>query len=211
MIHILCYGDSNTYGLTPDWSGRYPWPVRWPGALQALLGADYHVAEDGLIGRTSAFPDRHRPGRSALDLLPIAIECHSPLDYLLLLLGTNDCKTEKTRTAEEAAAGMERLLDVCRKQLPPETRLVLITPPPLHAPVLERDPDFDARSVAVSEALGARHRSLTARYGCGYLDAGAVTRASDEDGEHLDAQGHAALAAAAANMILHDRERGNLS
>ena len=73
-MNILCYGDSNTYGLTTDWKGRLPRDVRWPGRLQMLLGADHYVLEDGLIGRTCAIPDYHRYGRSAMDFLPVALE-----------------------------------------------------------------------------------------------------------------------------------------
>ncbi len=47
MKNILCFGDSNTYGLNPEWVkgnfGRHPFNVRWPGRLQALLGSDYHI------------------------------------------------------------------------------------------------------------------------------------------------------------------------
>lgn len=204
MVNILCYGDSNTYGYTPDWKSRYPRDVRWPGALQALLGDDFYVAEDGLIGRTTAFPDANRYGRSAMEFLPVAIESHSPLDYIVLMLGTNDCKAEKTRSAGEAAAGLEQLVQLTIGMLPMYTKLVIVTPPPIHAPVTERDPDFDAQSVTVSEKLAEQHRMIAEAYGCRYLDAGMVTRFSDEDGEHLDGQGHAALAKAIAELILRD-------
>ena len=65
MIEILCFGDSNTYGFTPDWKHRYGRDIRYPGVLQTLLGDGYYVAEDGLVGRTAAFPDSNRDGRSA--------------------------------------------------------------------------------------------------------------------------------------------------
>lgn len=207
MVNVLCYGDSNTYGYTPDWKSRYPRNVRWPGALQALLGEAFYVVEDGLIGRTTAFPDSNRYGRSAMDFLPVAIESHSPLDYVVLMLGTNDCKAEKTRSAEEAAAGLDRLVRLATGMLPMYTKLVVVTPPPIHAPVLERDPDFDAQSIAVSEGLAEQQRMIASAYGCLYLDAGTVTRTSDEDGEHLDEQGHAALAKAVAELILQDIAR----
>lgn len=207
MVNVLCYGDSNTYGYTPDWKSRYPRNVRWPGALQALLGEAFYVVEDGLIGRTTAFPDSNRYGRSAMDFLPVAIESHSPLDYVVLMLGTNDCKAEKTRSAEEAAAGLDRLVRLATGMLPMYTKLVVVTPPPIHAPVLERDPDFDAQSIAVSEGLAEQQRMIASAYGCLYLDAGTVTRTSNEDGEHLDEQGHAALAKAVAELILQDIAR----
>ena len=50
---------------------------------QALLGDGYYVAEDGLIGRTAAFPDSNRDGRSALETLPLSIESHGPVQVLV--------------------------------------------------------------------------------------------------------------------------------
>ncbi len=52
MKTILLYGDSNTWGLTPilpagqicAMSGK----ERWGGVLQAQLGDDYNVLEEGL-------------------------------------------------------------------------------------------------------------------------------------------------------------------
>lgn len=33
MKHILCFGDSNTYGYIPQTGKRYPWGVRWTSIL----------------------------------------------------------------------------------------------------------------------------------------------------------------------------------
>lgn len=55
MIEILCFGDSNTYGFTPDWKHRYGRDIRYPGVLQALLGDGYYVAEDGLVAARRRF------------------------------------------------------------------------------------------------------------------------------------------------------------
>ena len=32
MIEILCFGDSNTYGFTPDWKHRYGRDIRYPSS-----------------------------------------------------------------------------------------------------------------------------------------------------------------------------------
>lgn len=47
MKNILCFGDSNTYGLKPDGTGRYDFTVRYPGKLQEFLGKEFHVIEEG--------------------------------------------------------------------------------------------------------------------------------------------------------------------
>ena len=131
MIEILCFGDSNTYGFTPDWKHRYGRDIRYPGVLQTLLGDGYYVAEDGLIGRTAAFPDSNRDGRSALETLPLSIESHGPVQYIILMLGTNDCKADKTRSAEEVGIGMDKLIRLVIGMLPAWTKILLVAPPPL--------------------------------------------------------------------------------
>ena len=34
MKQILCFGDSNTYGLVPIENSRYEWGVRWTSILE---------------------------------------------------------------------------------------------------------------------------------------------------------------------------------
>ena len=48
---LLCFGDSNTWGLNGETGMRLPWEQRWTGLLQKKLGEDaYHVIEEGLCG-----------------------------------------------------------------------------------------------------------------------------------------------------------------
>jgi lysophospholipase L1-like esterase len=43
---ILCYGDSNTRGQTPDRTGRRrSADIRWTGVLQQNLGVGYSIIE----------------------------------------------------------------------------------------------------------------------------------------------------------------------
>ena len=90
MKSILCYGDSNTYGLMPDSPDRYPRDVRWTGILQKKLGEDYYVIEEGLSGRTTLWDDpieEHKNGKKYL--LP-CLDSQKPVDLVILMLGTND-------------------------------------------------------------------------------------------------------------------------
>lgn len=64
MKYILCYGDSNTWGRIPITKGRYDFPVRWPGVMQAELGDGYHVYENAVNGRTTVFEDPIEEGRN---------------------------------------------------------------------------------------------------------------------------------------------------
>ena len=206
MIEILCFGDSNTYGFTPDWKHRYGRDIRYPGVLQALLGDGYYVAEDGLVGRTAAFADDNRAGRSALETLPLSIESHGPVQYIILLLVTNDCKIEKSRSAEDVGAGMDKLVRLVIGMLPAWTKILLVAPPPLGPAAPQRDPEYDAKALTVSQGVAEQYRMIAEVYGLRFLDAGTVTQMSALDGEHLDPDGHKKLAAAIADIVRSDCE-----
>ena len=53
MKQILCFGDSNTYGLIPGTKDRYDWDTRWSGRIGQRLWEDgCCIVEEGLCGRT---------------------------------------------------------------------------------------------------------------------------------------------------------------
>ena len=44
MRQILCFGDSNTYGLIPGTKDRYDWDTRWSGQIGQRLWEDAAVS-----------------------------------------------------------------------------------------------------------------------------------------------------------------------
>ncbi len=111
-MNILCFGDSNTYGYCPDGSGRFDADTRWTGLLQKKLGTNDRIIEEGLCGRTTVFSDELREGRRGLDTIGILLESHAPVDLLILMLGTNDCKTRYNASAGTIAKGLEQVIKV---------------------------------------------------------------------------------------------------
>ena len=61
-FNIVVYGDSNTYGYTPE-GLRYD--IRYGTTLNRILGRNFKVYEDGVVGRTTIYDDI-RPGRKAI-------------------------------------------------------------------------------------------------------------------------------------------------
>ena len=57
--HIVCYGDSNTHGYCAETGGRFNEEERWTCLLQAYLGDQFLVLEEGLYCGYSHF-DRQR-------------------------------------------------------------------------------------------------------------------------------------------------------
>ncbi len=205
---ILCYGDSNTWGYMPEIGTRYEEDVRYPGVLAAELGQEYRVVEEGLSGRTTVFSDRMEPERCGIDHLFPFLLSHLPLDYLVVMLGTNDTKSHFHVNAREIGYGMEELLIKARHIL--DTRgskaaVILVSPVPIHP---DNDPMFDRESWKKSRELDSVYRELAKIYGCLYLDAGAVTGDLGDDGIHLNFGGHREIGKAIAAIIKENDQRG---
>ena len=196
--NILCFGDSNTYGFIPDGSGRYDEDIRWTGLLQKRLGDKYNIIEEGLCGRTTVFHDELRSGRRGIDLIGTIMETHYPVDVLVVMLGTNDCKTRYGASAGTIAKGIEEVINKARKAPQKDPKVVLISPILLGNGVGEEgfDTEFDEKSEEVSEKLSEEYNKVAKKYGYTFLDASSVAKPSTTDREHLDENGHKALAVA---------------
>ena len=197
MRRILCFGDSNTYGYKPDGTGRFLEGVRWTSLLQQKLGADFTVYEEGLCGRTTIFQDALREGRRGLDLIGTAVETHSPLDLVIIMLGTNDCKTVYGASSDVIGKGVARLVKQVRR-FAPTSKVLVISPIHLGQQVWEDefDPEFSNHSVDVSKGLAEAYCKVSREEHTAFLDASQFAEPSEADHEHLSAEGHARLAEA---------------
>lgn len=196
MKQILCFGDSNTYGLVPKEEARYPWDIRWTGILEERIREKgYRVIEEGLCGRTTVFEDPLREGRRGTAVLPAILETHAPVELVILMLGTNDCKSVYAASPEVIGKGIEKLLDQIRQKLP-ESKVLLISPIRLGEKVWkeEYDPEFNQESVETARNLPAVYERIAKERGIYYLAASDYAAPSRKDQEHLDPAGHGRLA-----------------
>ncbi len=203
MKQILAFGDSNTWGLIPGTSPyeRYPWGVRWTSLLQEKL-QDTRVVEEGLCGRTTVFEDELRPGRKGVSSLSVMLESHYPVDFAILMLGTNDCKSFYNVSASTIGKGIERCLDVLLNYLDPR-KILLISPMDLGKDVWreDKDPEFSKESVIISKQLKDIYRSVASQRGVNFLAASDFVNASPIDNEHMDVESHRVFADAVYNKI----------
>lgn len=206
MPTLLTFGDSNTHGTPPMTRAgeyrRFGADIRWPVLAARALGWD--LAEEGLPGRTAQFADpvmgAHMDGR---DGLKIALQSHGPIDFLTLMLGTNDAKARFGASPELITGGIAALLDIAQSQEMQDRHggfgILLICPPP----VLEQGPIMDqfygarARGLALPPLYGDLARARR----CGFVDAGEVIAVSPQDGVHFTPESHARLAAAVAGAL----------
>lgn len=208
MKQILCFGDSNTWGYDPTNGGRYPYDVRWTGRLQQML-PDCRILECGHKGRTTVFHDDLEPGRVGYDILPIELNMHEPLDLLVIMLGTNDCKRRLGAGVDEIAKGLEMLIRLTRSPLiwggKSVPKILAVAPIPMdaaHIPGSDMESMFDAASAARSARLAQSYRTVCERYGVAFWDASeAVPHVTSIDGVHLSPVDHAIFAQAIAPQI----------
>ena len=206
-MRILIYGDSNSWGYLDDGSGlRYD--KRWPVIMADELSNDHTnvtLIEECLPGRTTAFPDpQEGPEYNGLPYLRPALLSHAPLDWVLIMLGTNDCKTRFDASAEMIAKQTAQLARIAarapvgagkwRDAKPP--KVGVICPAPLGSRA--EDPswpryaewlDGAAKMRALPEALKAALAGTDIKL----FFAGDAATPSQKDPIHLDADSHHAI------------------
>lgn len=202
MKDLLCFGDSNTYGYDPESKQRYGFGERWTGILsRELLPFGIRVDEEGLCGRTTDFEDSYRPGRRGSDALPKLLTSYSP-QAVIIMLGTNDCKSCYRNTPSTITDGLKKLIGQVRSYSS-QARILLISPIHLASGVGEKgfDEEFDEDSVKLSRELRSAYFKLAESTGCEFLAASDYASPSPADREHLDRNGHKALADAIFNKV----------
>lgn len=198
---ILCYGDSNTWGWVPSSMGtkRYPVNSRWPGILQEKLGINYEIIEEGLGGRTTMFDDPRPefPERNGCKTLPIILESHLPLDYVLLMLGTTDTKEMMSLSGIEISKGMEKLIKTIKEYRTLEgtssPKILVIVPPIIREEAIFASKLFKGGSKKANE-LRQLYSNLCAEEKVLYLDPTQKVKVDPEEGVHMDAHSHEILA-----------------
>lgn len=104
MKHILVYGDSNVWGSTEyDEHGRLNRDERWAGRVRNLLGDDFEIIEAGYPGRCAGSFEKARERDKDYDgheHYEIIFKSATPIDLVIIALGTNDLKKKYERSTE---------------------------------------------------------------------------------------------------------------
>ena len=197
MKNILCFGDSNTWGYDPATQTRFDNKIRWTGVLQENLGDKFNIIEQGLNGRTTKINESldHNLGyarefRSGIDILPVIYESHSPLDMLVIMLGTNDLKTNFNRSAEMISNDVK---SVCKSVLESPYYsghpIVLISPTHINENSNNLlDSFIGTKQTSIS--LAPLYNEIAQELGTLFIDASKVVTTNEIDGLHWDKYQH---------------------
>lgn len=211
MKNILCYGDSNTYGMNPEDGQRYDYNIRWTGILQNLLGSEYRVIEEGLNSRTTVLDDPYGVLRNGKTYFTPCIDSHYPLDLIIIMLGSNDMKVRYHVPACDIAKGAGILakmaLDITKEKSLTNTpaKVLLVSPMHISEAIITSgmgESFGNMRSCKISTQLASKYEEVAKSLGIEFMDAAKVTEPSEIDGLHLSEDGHKALGEAFAKRCL---------
>lgn len=204
---IVCFGDSNTWGYDGATGQRFEDEIRWTGAMAKLLGEGYTVIEEGLNGRTTVWEDPVEQYKNGLTYLLPCMESHSPIDLLIIMLGTNDLKQRFNCTVHNIARSAVNLIraakfSTCgRNGAAPKVLLVS----PIHVGENIYDGEmgdiFGEGVIEKSKQFAKYYKRVSDEEGCFFLDASLHALPCAEDAIHIDAKNHALLAQAMADSV----------
>lgn len=204
---ILVFGDSNTYGYAPATDGRYGEAVRYPRRLQKLLGPDVQVVEEGLPGRTCVFDDPITEGMCGLSYINPCMMSHTPIDTIVLMLGTNDTKERFGCTPKLLGLGLGRLIDkmIATPGWRGKPDILVVAPSPIvpeYAHLMFAG-DMGVGCDEKAAALGSEFEKIAHLKGCRFLNANTIPGVGVHplDGMHLTPEAHIALADRLAELL----------
>ncbi|MCR5083537.1 MAG: GDSL family lipase [Parasporobacterium sp.] len=209
---ILCFGDSLTWGFSPEFGIRYDENTRWTGVLANELGNDYVIIEEGQNGRTIATDDLPKGERNGLKYIQACMESHRPFDMIIIMLGTNDIKKKFGYCAMDIADEMSLLLEkVCafnNFRQEGKAKIVLMSPPLFgkKPDSIYADPCYDYEEARkITKELAEFYKQLAYKFSCDYINAALYANADDSiDGYHLSGKEQTKLGLAIADIIKRD-------
>ena len=207
MRRILVYGDSLSWGIIPGSRERFAFSRRWPGVLENALdasGRTVRVIENCLNGRKTVWDDPFKGGRNGAQSLSATVEAQSPLDLVIIALGTNDFQDTHDNHAWASAQGIATLIDIVR-QAPmepgmPEPAILVLAPPAIVNPqglIAAKFRGAETRCAGHVEAF----RAVAEQKSVLFFDMNTVTTASRVDGIHLDEDQHAMVGNGLAPLV----------
>lgn len=215
MKTILCFGDTNTWGVNPVDESRLPFDKRWTGILTKELEPEMRVIEEGQCGRTTVCDDPVDFYKNGFDYLMPCLDGHRPLDLVIIMLGTVQLKGRFNQSAEDITLGLERIVQgviSSKSGINGESPKILIISP-IKIGKVEEGPLAATFFLDNNRERQSRFKelyyTLAQRYGTEFMAAEDYAETSKLDGIHIAEDSHYPFAMAIADRvreILKDKE-----
>lgn len=207
MKTILCFGDTNTWGVNPVDESRLAFDKRWTGILTKELSPAIRVIEEGQCGRTTVCDDPVDLHKNGLLYLMPCLDGHRPLDLVVIMLGTVQLKGRFNQSAEDIALGLERVIQAVKASGAgvdgKSPRILVISP--IKIGNVEDGPLAATFFLDNNRERQSRFKMLfsdiAARYGAGFMAAEDYADTSPMDGIHIAEESHYPFAMAVAQKV----------
>ena len=192
-MNILCFGDSNTYGISPVDGKRLADNERWPSLLGIKLGAGYQVIEAGQPNRTLVNAPPFNGDKSGIKYLKPYLEKYS-LDVIIIQLGTNDLKRRFALSANDIVNALDTLIveienHYFQRDMP---KIVVLSPPAVFEvgtyQAIYAGAAKKVKQLAIDYKLVAEHHD------CGFINVFDFATPCQKEGIHLSLESHKSIA-----------------
>lgn len=200
---ILCYGDSNTWGAIPGSDHRYAKDIRWKAVLQSLLGEMYEVVSEGLCGRVLKSNVASSEKNGINYILPAVLSAE-PLEWIIIMLGTNDVKDKYGLSSEDIANNLRETISIIKNaeiENKENLKILIVCPPN----IIENEQILASsfkEGVNKIKELPVLYKKVAEETNSIFLNAGGYVSSSEIDCIHLDADAHLKLAEVIKDIIL---------
>ena len=195
-MNILCFGDSNTYGISPLDGKRLPARERWPGILAELLGLEHLVIEAGQPNRGLVKDPPFNGDKSGIKYLKPYLDAY-PLDVIIIQLGTNDLKARLALTAQQVTDGLIRLISDIKcyyRHCSKKPKVVILSPAKVLA-IGQYQKIYNGAEQKL-QALITHFAEAAKNHRCEFINSYAFIEPCKNEGVHLHYEEHKKLALA---------------
>lgn len=192
-MNILCFGDSNTFGISPIDGKRLAETERWPGILAKLLGSEHQVIEAGQPNRTLVKDPPFSGDKSGIKYLKAYLEAHT-VDVIIIQLGTNDLKARFTLSAIDITQALEELILAIKAFYHGQTqpKIIILSPPKVYE--VGNYKNIYAGASNKAKQLSIEFKIVAGRQDCLFIDGFALISACPNEGVHWPCKTHKLLA-----------------
>ncbi|WP_286937719.1 MULTISPECIES: GDSL-type esterase/lipase family protein [unclassified Pseudoalteromonas] len=199
--NILCFGDSNTWGLNPETGKRYDEKTRWTARLQQQLGSGFSVIESGQPNRTLVNNPPFTGELNGIRYLKPDLQQHA-LHTLIIALGTNDLKKRFNLAPTDIATGLTHFIGSIKQFYSPADLPNIIVIGPLFINPQHGSSHIYLNCSQKLQPLNALFKRVAHEHALNYVDISHLNAPIGSDGIHLNSQGHKQLSDILSHLVL---------
>ncbi|MBB1384094.1 SGNH/GDSL hydrolase family protein [Pseudoalteromonas sp. SG45-5] len=191
--NILCFGDSNTWGLDPSTGKRFDENTRWTARLAKKLGPDFNVIEAGQPNRTLINLPPFDGVLCGVRYLKPYLEQYS-LDVIIIALGTNDLKKRFNLTPKQISQGLDCLIRkvTCFYDINKQPKILILSP--AYIKTVGPYKHIYQGAECKNEAMSEQFKNVAFKNDALFFDLQSVVNVSPLDGIHMSTDGHYKIA-----------------